>query len=66
MSRVSLALSCWEPAPETSGIAATCVLADGHAGPHVYVPDEFIRVELADSGEEPERDPIPPSGGKAT
>ena len=52
-------LHCWEDGPRTGeswesvGVGSTCMLADGHEGPHVFTPDDQITVSfMAESADE--------------
>jgi hypothetical protein len=39
---------CWEPGPEADdGCSTTCMLMDGHAGPHEWTRDDEIQVRFA-------------------
>ena len=38
-------IHCWEPSPDGH---ATCMLPDGHEGPHEYTPDDRIRLTFAE------------------
>lgn len=47
-------LHCWEGGPVTDeGISTTCMLPDGHEGPHEWTRDDQIYIAFAPS---PERD----------
>lgn len=44
---------CWEDGPRTDDdCCQTCMLEDGHEGPHVWTRDDEIVVEF-EPGEEP-------------
>lgn len=39
---------CWEDGPRTEDdCGTTCMLLDGHAGPHEWMRDDEIRLEFA-------------------
>ncbi len=43
---------CWEPGPETEdGCSTTCMLADGHSGPHEWSRDDEIGISFSEDGE---------------
>ena len=45
---------CWEPGPEAAdGCSTTCMLLDGHDGPHDWIRDDRIRVSFAPEGTKP-------------
>lgn len=47
-------LHCWEDGPEIDGVGSTCMLRDGHDGPHEWVKDSEILIEFPGaSGEVP-------------
>lgn len=48
MSDEKRVLHCWEPGPETEdGCTTTCMLEDGHDGPHEWTRDDAIGISFA-------------------
>jgi hypothetical protein len=41
---------CWTPGPQISGVSTSCMLMDGHEGPHEWTRDDQITISFAKKG----------------
>jgi hypothetical protein len=46
---------CWAEGPDTDdGCGQTCMLLDGHLGPHEWTRDDEITLQFPRAGDDPE------------